>query len=231
MTTFGYDQNSNWSETVFPVSSQNLDVYSFDRADRMVGVTWNRGSTVLGALSYGPRDLKGQVTTVTGSGAVAGQNQSWSYDDRDRLTATGTEGFGFDAATNLVDADGVLQVFDPAQRLCWTSQTAPGGDCGTPPADATTYGYDARGNRTSMTYPSGTTATYGFDAENRMTSTVLPTTWQDDTARQYVPVPASRIVDTTTGSGTCDGAPCARFAADDPVAVQVTGVGGVPATG
>jgi RHS repeat-associated protein len=231
LTTFGYDQNSNWSETVFPVSSQNLDVYSFDRADRMVGVTWNRGSTVLGALSYGPRDLKGQATTVTGTGAVAGQNQSWVYDDRDRLTATGTEGFGFDAATNLVDADGVLQVFDPAQRLCWTSQTAPGGDCGTPPADATTYGYDARGNRTSMTYPSGTTATYGFDAENRMTSTVLPTTWQDDTARQYVPVPASRIVDTTTGSGTCDGAPCARLAADDPVAVQVTGVGGVPATG
>jgi hypothetical protein len=61
--------------------------------------------------------LKGQVTTVTGTGAVAGQNQSWAYDDRDRLTATGTEGFGFDAATNLVDQDGVLQVFDPAQRL------------------------------------------------------------------------------------------------------------------
>jgi RHS repeat-associated protein len=92
-------------------------------------------------------------------------------------------------------------------------------------------GYDARGNRTSMTHPSGTTATFGFDAENRMTSAVLPTTWQDDTARQYVPVPASRIVDTTTGAGTCDGAPCARLAADDPVAVKVTGVGGVPATG
>jgi YD repeat-containing protein len=77
LTTFGYDQNSNWSETVFPVSSQNRDVYSFDRADRMVGVSWNRGSTVLGSLSYGPRDLKGQVTTVTGTGVVAGQNQSW----------------------------------------------------------------------------------------------------------------------------------------------------------
>jgi len=231
LTTFGYDQNSNWSETVFPVSSQNRDVYSFDRSDRMVGVTWNRGSTMLGSLSYGPRDLKGQVTSVAGTGVVAGQNQSWAYDDRDRLTATGTEGFGFDAATNLVDQDGVLQVFDPAQRLCWTSQTVEGGDCGTPPEDATTYGYDARGNRTSMTYPSGTTATYGFDAENRMTSAVLPTTWQDDTARQYVPVPASRIVDTTTGAGTCDGAPCARLAADDPVAVQVTGVGGVPASG
>jgi YD repeat-containing protein len=54
LTTFGYDQNSNWSETVFPVSSQNRDVYSFDRADRMVGVSWNRGSTVLGASPMGP---------------------------------------------------------------------------------------------------------------------------------------------------------------------------------
>ena len=92
-------------------------------------------------------------------------------------------------------------------------------------------GYDARGNRTSMTHPSGTTATFGFDAENRMTSAVLPTTWQDDTARQYVPVPATRIVDTTSGAGTCDGAPCARLAADDPVAVKVPGVGGVPPRG
>ena len=231
LTTFGYDQNSNWSETVFPVSSQNRDVYSFDRADRMVGVTWNRGSTMLGSLAYGPRDLKGQVTTVTGTGVVAGQNRSWSYDDRDRLTSTGTEGFGFDAATNLVDADGVLQVFDPAQRLCWTSQTVEGGDCGTTPEDATTFGYDARGNRTSMTFASGATATYGFDAENRMTSAVLPTTWQDDTVRQYVPVSATRVADSAAGTGTCDGVPCARIAAGDPVAVKVVGVGGVPATG
>jgi YD repeat-containing protein len=106
-----------------------------------------------------------------------------------------------------------------------------GGDCGTPPADATTYGYDARGNRTSMTYPSGTTATYGFDAENRMTSAVLPTTWQDDSVRQYVPVAATRIADSAAGTGTCDGAPCARIAAGDPVAVKVAGVGGIPATG
>mgnify|MGYP003377579657 CR=1 FL=1 len=71
-------------------------------------------------------------------------------------------------------ADGVLQVFDPARRLCWTSETATGGDCGTPPADSTTYGFDERGNRTSMTYPSGTTASYGFDAGNRMATAAVP---------------------------------------------------------
>ncbi|MBK6858229.1 MAG: hypothetical protein IPG97_17180 [Microthrixaceae bacterium] len=82
-----------------------------------------------------------------------------------------------------------------------------------------------------MTHPSGTTATYGFDAENRMTSAVLPTTWQDDTVRQYVPVPVARVADSAAGTGTCDGAPCARIAAGDPVALTVAGVGGIPAAG
>jgi hypothetical protein len=173
---------------------------------------------VLGSLAYAPRDAKGLVTSVTGTGTAASAGQVWDYDTRDRLVDTGSEEFGFDAATNLVDADGVLQVFDPAQRLCWTSETGTGGDCGTPPADATTYGFDERGNRTSMTYPSGTTASYGFDAENRMTSAVLPSANWDTETRQFVTLTPARIADTTTGAGTCDGAPCAPLVADDPVA-------------
>jgi YD repeat-containing protein len=230
-TTFDYDGNGNWESTVFPTSSQNTDVYAYDRADRMVGVTWKRGTATLGSLAYAPRDAKGLVTSVTGTGSAASAGQVWDYDTRDRLVDTGSEEFGFDAATNLVDADGVLQVFDPAQRLCWTSDTATGGDCGTPPADATTYGYDERGNRTSMTYPSGTTASYGFDAENRMTSAVLPSANWDTETRQFVTLTPARIADTTTGAGTCDGTPCAPLVADDPVAITVAGQGGVPATG
>jgi RHS repeat-associated protein len=230
-TTFDYDGNGNWESTVFPTSSQNSDIYSYDRADRMVGVTWKRGTAVLGSLAYAPRDAKGLVTSVTGTGTASSTGQVWDYDTRDRLVDTGSEEFGFDAATNLVDADGVLQVFDPAQRLCWTSETDTGGDCGTPPADATTYGFDERGNRTSMTYPSGTTGSYGFDAENRMTSAVLPSANWDTETRQFVTLTPARIADTTTGAGTCDGAPCAPLVADDPVAVTVAGAGGVPATG
>ncbi|MBP7631417.1 MAG: hypothetical protein KA758_13265 [Acidimicrobiales bacterium] len=230
-TTFDYDGNGNWESTVFPTSSQNTDLYAYDRADRMVGVTWKRGTATLGSLAYAPRDAKGLVTSVTGTGSAAGAGQVWDYDPRDRLVDTGSEEFGFDAATNLVDADGVLQVFDPAQRLCWTSETATGGDCGTPPADATSYGFDERGNRTSMTYPSGTTASYGFDAENRMTTAELPAASWDTETRQFVTLPAARVADTTTGAGTCDRAPCAPLMADDPVAITVAGAGGVPATG
>jgi RHS repeat-associated protein len=230
-TTFDWDANGNWEQTVFPTSSQNTDVYAYDRADRLVGVTWKRATTTLGSLTYAPRDEKGLVTAVTGAGTAAGADHAWDYDTRDRLTETGTEEFGFDAATNLIDADGVLQVFDPAQRLCWTSPTVTSGDCATPAADATTFGFDARGNRTSMTYPSGTTATYGFDAENRMTTAVLPTGSGNDEFRQFVTLTPARIADTTTATGTCDGVACDTLVANDPVAVTVAGQGGVPATG
>ena len=74
-----------------------------------------------------------------------------------------------------------------------------------------------------MTYPSGTTAAYGFDAENRMTSAVLPSANWDTETRQFVTLTPARIADTTTGAGTCDGAPCAPLVADDPVAITVAG--------
>lgn len=68
------------------------------------------------------------VTSVTATGAAT-DSTSWSYDSRDRLTTDGADQFEFDPANLIERADGTLQVFDPAQRLCWTSPTASGGDC------------------------------------------------------------------------------------------------------
>lgn len=136
--------------------------------------------------------------------------------------------FDVDALEN----DGVLQVFDPAQRLCWTSPTATSGDCTTPAGDATTFGYDVRGNRTLVTLPSGTTSSYGFDAENRMTSAKVPTV-SDPSSRQFQVLAggAQRVADGTNGSGVCDGSPCGPFTADAAVHVDVAGRAGVPGSG
>ena len=82
-----------------------------------------------------------------------------------------------------------------------------------------------------MPSPPGPPASYGFDAENRMPSAVLPSPTWDTEPRQFVTLTPARIADTTTGAGSCDGAPCAPLVADDPVAVTVAGAGGVPATG
>ena len=126
VTGFDYDAHGNWTETVFPTASQNTDRFSFDEADRMVGVEWLRGLTVLGALDYDPRDAKGMVTAVTGTGTAAGTgDRDWGYDARDQLTSDTGDDYGYDPGGNLTSlADGRLQVFDPAQRLCWASPTA-----------------------------------------------------------------------------------------------------------
>ena len=203
-STFGWDGNGNWTGTTFPTASQNTDHYSFDASNRMTGVTWKRGATVLGSLTYGARDAKGMVTSVTAAGAAT-KSTSWGYDPRAQLTSDGSEAFDYDPAGNLVEnSDGTLQVFDPAQRLCWTSPTATSGDCTTPASDATTYSYDASGNRTTKTLPSGTEATYGYDAENRMTTATVPDQISPE-SNQFVLLIPARVVDTTNGTGTCDG--------------------------
>ena len=52
--------------------------------------------------------------------------------------------------------------------MCWTGPTT--GTCASPPAGATTYGYDANGKRTS-----GGADTYTYDATGMMTSATTPT--------------------------------------------------------
>ena len=231
VTDFGYDENSNWRQTTFPTASTNTDLYGYDRADRLTSISWRRGATVLGSLTYGARDGLGNVTAVTGAGAGAGGSTTWGYDERNRLETAGAESFGVDPAGNLVEGpDGNLGVFDPAQRLCWTSPTATGGGCSTPAADATTYDYDDAGRRTAMTLPSGTTASYGYDGAGRLASATVPTT-TEAADRQYQTLAAAVVANTATGVGSCDGATCSTLVAADPVEVRVGGVGGVPATG
>ena len=53
------------------------------------------------------------------------------------------------------------QAFNNADELCWTAATT--GTCASPPTGATTYAYDARGNRTTVTPPSGGATTLSYD--------------------------------------------------------------------
>jgi YD repeat-containing protein len=60
------------------------------------------------------------------------------------------------------------QVVNAADELCWTAATT--GSCGAPPSGATTYTYDARGNRTQVTPPVGGATTLSYDQANRLTA-------------------------------------------------------------
>lgn len=234
-TSFGYNDDSQWNLTTFP-GSVNTDTYGFDQAGRMTSVAWNKGATVLGSETYTrPTNTKGMIEDLTPTGAAGSTVKSHGYDTRDRLTTAGTEGFGYDPAGNLTEtSDGRLQVFDPAQQLCWTSPTATTGTCTTPASDATTYSYDALGNRTGKTTPGGNQSAYEYDQANRLTTVTVPDAGIQSSG-QYKGLTggASRVADSTnvTTPGTCSGSACARLSANDSVTVQVTGVGNMPSSG
>ena len=103
--------------------------------------------------------------------SLPGADTTYSYDNNERLThLNSTSTWTYDNADNLTKTTaGDLQHFNDADQLCY-SVASGSGSCASPPSGATTYSYDARGNRTAMTPPSPATATnYTYDQANRLT--------------------------------------------------------------
>ena len=169
VTLFDPDENGNYETVTFPTATGNVDSFEYDTADRMTSATWQQNSTVLGSVDYDPRDPEGLLAQADSTG-LPGADETYGYDDLDRLTNVNATTALYDAAGNLTKRfDGTNQAFDPAQQLCWTGSGT--GTCAAPPAGATTYGYDEHGNRTSMTPPDQVTATqYRYDQAHRLES-------------------------------------------------------------
>jgi len=166
-TTFAYDENGNLETITYPTGSQ-VDMFTYDRADRTHTITMTAGANTRGALDY-TRDDNGQPTGED-LATLPGADRTWGYDTLERLTdQDSTATWAYDDADNLtVTSNGTDQVFNAANQLCSTAPTA--GTCVTPATGATTYTYDSRGNRTTATPPSPASATtYTYDQANRLT--------------------------------------------------------------
>jgi RHS repeat-associated protein len=237
LATFEYDRNGNQTSTAFGPSGApvNTDVYGYDDSNQMTSVQWRQGSssgTVLGSEAYTrPATAVGMVTAIAPTGTAGSTTTNVGYSALDQVTSyTGKTTATYDAADDLTKThSGAFQVFDTAQRLCWTSATATSGTCGgTKPADATTYGYDLNGNRTSKTPASSAPSAYGYDQANRLTSATVPSSLGGD--GQMVTFAPSRILDTASGSGACSPSPCARLSSSTTTTVTVAGQGSVPSS-
>lgn len=155
-TTFGYDQNSNPTTQFYPNTTRATTTY--DAADRLTDITHTIGGTSLASFAYG-RDNAGQLTSTTPTG-VPQPNETYTYNALNQLSTVNAGTYSYDAADNLTRlASGATQAYDLANQL--TSVTAATG--------TTAFGYDARGNRTTMTPPSQPTVPYAYDGENRLT--------------------------------------------------------------
>jgi RHS repeat-associated protein len=218
-TAFDYDENSNNDTVTFPTGTDNVDTFTYDRADRMSGSTFKQGGTTLGSLSY-TRSNSGQLKSETKTG-LPGGNQTYNYDSVDRLTNVNTWfSYGYDSADNLTTLlNGTRLVSDPANQLCFTAPSGiTGGSCTEPPDGSTSYEHDSRGNRTKVTPPTGRPSTMTYDQDNRLKQV------NQGAEGEYNPTWSTvTMVDTTTGAGTCDPSPCAAPGGGATMSAKVTG--------
>jgi len=195
-STFAYDADDN----LIVRSAQGLDTtLAYDANSRVTAINvgyWLLFST--STQSYG-RTPTGQLTSTSGSGSMTESN-NYTYTGLNQLKTANGANYTYDPADNLTRlGDGTTQTFSAANQLCWTAPTTTATACGTPPAGATTYGYDTRGNRTTRTPPTGPVATYGYDQANRLTTAPGATyRYRGDGLR------LSKTVGTTTTTYTWD---------------------------
>ena len=146
-----------------------LTQYAYDNVGRVTQVaSWDSGTT---NYTYNPdgtlhtrTDGRGVTATYVydGSARLTGvtfpnssENRSYSYD-------AGSSSFGLGRLTGTTDPSGsTVYRYDAMGRLSSEEKTILG------VTYTTGYGYDAVGNVTSITYPSGRVVAYGYNAVNR----------------------------------------------------------------
>jgi RHS repeat-associated protein len=157
----------------------NFVAHAYDRAGNAVR-TWDRNATEGKAISQFPGSIStppsgSYLETTYATGATA-YSRPWRYarSSRDQLGNT---------TTLTVDGNGnVTRVRPPRGNQAGdssfdTTQTFDDGDLllsrlapeETQDERATTFGYDALGNRTAVTDPNGSVSVFAFDAVNRVT--------------------------------------------------------------
>lgn len=174
-TGFGYDADGDLRTTTYPDGDTVTDTY--DTSDAPASATVTKGATTLASLTY-TRDGAGQTATVTPTG-LPGTTVTYGYTALEQLKSaaggSATASYGYDAAGDTTTNAGSAQAFDATGRLCWTlpngTSTA---SCTAAPTGATTYTYNAEGDRTGTRPATGTASTYAYDQRDELTGATGP---------------------------------------------------------
>jgi RHS repeat-associated protein len=158
-TSFAYNRDSELKATTFPAGTGNADEFAFDRVDRMSSVTMKKGAETLVSLSYA-RDPAGQVESLISKGLPGAEEETFGYDENERLKSAGAGTFEYDNANNLTKAPGTTNAFDKASQL----ESVTGA----------TFSYDQEGERTKQAPSSDPTTTYGYDQAGNLTAVERP---------------------------------------------------------
>lgn len=158
-TTFGYDANSNSTTETLPAATGIIDTASYDQADRLMSITDSHAGSTFASFTYS-RDVDNLLNSQSATG-VPQPNETYGYSPLNQLRTINTASYGYDAADNITQlTSGATLSYDNGNELTKLTQ-------GT---SSTAFGYDQRGNRTSMTPSSGSPTTYTYDQANRLTA-------------------------------------------------------------
>jgi RHS repeat-associated protein len=158
-TLFGYDRNGFLTTQTYP--NGTTATATPDAAGRPTGINHagtTTPSTPFAAFSYG-RDNLGQISSVSTTGIPA-DNHTYGYTPLNQIKTDNSGTYTYHKADNLARfPSGANLAHDPGNQI--TSITAN--------AETTTFAYDNRGNRTSITPPTGAATSLTYDQANRLT--------------------------------------------------------------
>lgn len=152
-TTFSYDTNGATSGATAP--NGVTTTIGRDNPGRITSLAFSHTGTTLGALAY-TWDADTRLTGETSTNL--GPSRTYGYDDNSRVTTDTGTAYGYDNADHLTANGATTQAYDNAGQLTTTATAGA----------ATTYTFDARGNR--ATAVGAATIAYGYDQANRLTS-------------------------------------------------------------
>jgi RHS repeat-associated protein len=226
-TTYTYNGDGQQTSTVSPdgnlsgAKADNYTTVTAYNADGDVastteaGGTAGSGPTVTPRTTYNYYDGDGNLTSVQDA---RGHTTTSSYNaDDEKVLGTDPDG---NATLTCYDGDGHVTITVPSVGVAANSLTAASCPTSYPSgygdrlgaSDATTYTYDASGNKASMTTPAPAgqtgfeTTTYLYDSAGNLIETVAPPTSNatgaanDDTVDSYNSV--GQLASATTGYGT-----------------------------
>jgi RHS repeat-associated protein len=154
-TAFVYDADSNLEQIQFPATTGNVDEFAYDPTGRMTSAEFKKGAESLASIAY-ERDPLGQVEAMVSEGLPGPEEETYEYDENNRLTKAGAEAFEYDKADNPIKTPGSTNAFDKASQL----------EAGTGVA----YEYNPMGERIKATPSSVPATNYAYDQAGRLTS-------------------------------------------------------------